>query len=71
MLLTRIGDNSKMVVTGDLSQADRGNNNGLRDFIELFEQKQNTSSNIDFVRFFNQDIERHPVVREVLDIYGI
>ena len=33
MLLTRIGENSRMVVTGDLQQADRMNSNGLLDFI--------------------------------------
>ena len=36
MLLTRIGDNSKMVVTGDLAQADRIKDNGLVDFIKQF-----------------------------------
>ena len=34
MLLTRIGERSQMVVTGDLHQADRMKNNGLLDFIK-------------------------------------
>ena len=35
MLLTRLGDNSRMVVTGDLAQADRLNDNGLINFCNL------------------------------------
>ena len=34
MLTTRIGDNSKMVITGDLKQSDRSVNNGLLDFMD-------------------------------------
>ena len=34
MLLTRIGDRSKIVVTGDLEQTDRPNRNGLSDFVD-------------------------------------
>ena len=36
MLLTRIGDRSKIVVTGDLEQTDRPNRNGLSDFVDRF-----------------------------------
>lgn len=69
MLLTRIGDNSKLVVTGDLAQHDRGyESNGLKDFIEKLEAK--SSNRIKIVRFGDTDIERHPVVEEVLGIYS-
>jgi len=69
MLLTRIGDNSKIVVTGDLNQHDRGyESNGLKCFIERL-QKAKTDK-IKLVQFGNTDIERHPVVSEVLNIYG-
>jgi len=68
MLLTRIGDHSKMVVTGDLAQADRSNNNGLFDFIQKV-SKFNTDR-ISIVEFTTKDIERHPVVAEILKIYG-
>ena len=69
MLLTRIGDGSKIVVTGDLAQHDRGYENyGLKEFMELFDQKE--SRRIHTVYFDNKDIERHPAVKEVLEIYG-
>jgi phosphate starvation-inducible PhoH-like protein len=69
MLLTRLGDNSKMVVTGDLAQADRLNDNGLVDFCNLLADKQGMR-HIDIVQFDARDIERHDAVREVLAIYG-
>lgn len=69
MLLTRLGDNSKMVVTGDLAQADRLNDNGLVDFCNLLADKQGMR-HIDIVRFDARDIERHEAVKEVLAIYG-
>jgi phosphate starvation-inducible PhoH-like protein len=68
MLLTRLGEGSKMVVTGDLAQADRLSDNGLIDFCSLLAKKQ--TKHIDIVRFDAQDIERHEAVKEVLDIYG-
>jgi phosphate starvation-inducible PhoH-like protein len=69
MLLTRLGEHSKMVVTGDLAQADRLKDNGLINFIERIEQHKRLEY-IDIVRFDSFDIERHDAVKEVLDIYG-
>ena len=69
MLLTRLGTNSRIVVTGDLNQHDRGyENNGLKDFINLLQQRN--SNLIGVVEFYKQDVERHPAVTEVLSIYG-
>jgi len=68
MLLTRLGENSKMVVTGDLNQADRLKDNGLVDFIDKI--KGHRLDHIDAVYFDSHDIERHQAVKEVLDIYG-
>lgn len=68
MLLTRIGENSKMVVTGDLQQGDRLSDNGLRDFAIRCESYN--SPHISFVDFDHNDIERHPAVQAVLNIYG-
>jgi len=68
MFLTRIGDGSKMVITGDLAQHDRGfEANGLKDFLERLESR--SCDHIKVVRFGEKDIERHPVVEEVLRIY--
>jgi phosphate starvation-inducible PhoH-like protein len=68
MLLTRLGENSKMVVTGDLAQADRVNDNGLINFCNLLKNKQ--MKHIDIVQFDHKDIERHDAVKEVLSLYG-
>ena len=68
MLLTRVGEGSKLVITGDLAQHDRGfEMNGLKLFIERLIKYR--SDMIDVVEFHSQDVERHPVVSDVLRIY--
>ena len=69
MLLTRLGENSEMVVTGDLAQADRLKDNGLLDFISHLETR-GQNKHLDVVRFEQGDIERHDAVKEVLQVYG-
>jgi phosphate starvation-inducible PhoH-like protein len=70
MLLTRLGDGSKMVVTGDTQQADRKeNNNGLIDFKRLVGAYEN-SRYVAGVEFVGRDIHRHAAVVEILKIYG-
>jgi phosphate starvation-inducible PhoH-like protein len=69
MLLTRLGENSRLVITGDLEQYDRANElNGLEDFLHKFRGKR--SSSISSFEFQRGDIQREEVVKEVLDIYG-
>jgi phosphate starvation-inducible PhoH-like protein len=68
MLLTRLGENSRMVVTGDLNQADRPRENGLLEFCSLFEEGGDQRM-IAMAKFESCDVERHPVVREVLALY--
>jgi len=68
MLLTRLGEGSRMAVTGDLAQADRLKDNGLIDFVKLLQSKQAT--HLDIVQFEQGDIERHEAVKEILQIYG-
>ena len=68
MLLTRLGTNSRMVVTGDLNQADRPRENGLLEFCNLYGQGGEYRM-IAMARFETRDVERHPVVKEVLSIY--
>ena len=68
MLLTRLGENSRMVVTGDLNQADRPRENGLLEFCTLYGQGGDYRM-IAMARFESKDVERHPVVKEVLSIY--
>lgn len=69
MLLTRLGQNSKMVVTGDLQQADRPSTNGLLEFLQLYNNFQGHRY-VDLVQFDVQDVERHEAVKEILSIYG-
>jgi phosphate starvation-inducible protein PhoH and related proteins len=68
MLLTRLGEGSRMAVTGDLNQADRPMENGLLQFCELYGLGGDYRM-IAMARFESRDIERHPVVKEVLSIY--
>jgi len=69
MLLTRLGENSRLVITGDLEQYDRQHElNGLDDFLNKFRGKRSTS--ISSFEFQRGDIQREEVVKEVLDIYG-
>jgi phosphate starvation-inducible PhoH-like protein len=69
MLLTRLGEGSKMAVTGDLAQADRMSDNGLLDFIKHL-RSSSSVSRLDIVEFYHEDIERHQAVKEVLEVYG-
>ena len=65
-ILTRVGEGSRMVVTGDLLQSDRGYDNGLQDFVDRFIKNEM----IEVVRFGNRDVQRHKVVKHILEIYG-
>jgi len=81
MLTTRIGLGSKMVVTGDLKQSDKGLDSGLNDFINKFkvyekresEKYNNTdiNSGIKMIELNNTDIERSPVIVKILDVYSV
>lgn len=70
MVLTRLSEGSKLVVTGDLNQLDRKfkADNGLRDFLDrLRDAGSDAIASVDFGR---RDIQRHPTVAEVLKLYG-
>ena len=71
MLLTRLGENSRLVVTGDLEQHDRPNEiNGLEDFLTKFRGTGQRSLSISSMEFQTEDVQREPVVKEVLDLYS-
>jgi len=68
MLLTRIGDESRLFITGDLRQHDRGFEcNGMWDFTERL--RKTVSNSIEVCEFGPGDVERHPVIEEILRIY--
>ena len=69
MLMTRIGDGSKIAITGDVNQTDRvKGDNGLADL--MLKLDNSTSTRIQCVQFTSKDVKRHPVVPEVLKLYG-
>lgn len=69
MALTRIGENSRIIVTGDTRQTDRkGVNNGLVDLIEKIKNFRN--SGISYTIFDKSHVERDPIVQTVLELYG-
>jgi len=67
MFLTRLGDNSRMVITGDLSQVDlpAGTRPGLKDAAETLEGVPG----IRFVRFSDADVVRPPLVARIIRAY--
>ncbi len=68
MLLTRIGQNSKLIITGDPLQHDRGlETNGLTDIIQRLEKSP--QEGMDMVHFTEQEVERHPIIKKVLRLY--
>jgi len=72
MLTTRLGEGSKMVITGDLKQSDRGTDNGLSDLLrklKAYENRGETDS-IKYVELESEDVQRSPIVSKILDIYG-
>jgi phosphate starvation-inducible PhoH-like protein len=73
MLTTRIGINSKMVITGDLNQSDIPSKNGLKDLIERLDNyniKNNDAVNsIKVVNLEKEDIERSDIVKNIINIY--
>jgi len=72
MLTTRVGKESRMIVTGDLDQSDSFRTNGLKDFIEKYHlyMESTNSSDIEIVSLGNEDVCRSPFVNEILNIYS-
>ena len=81
MLTTRIGSDSKMVITGDLKQSDKGFQSGLSDFINKYKIYERNFSDvynttdinigIKIIEMNNTDIERSPIIIKILDIYNV
>jgi phosphate starvation-inducible PhoH-like protein len=67
MFLTRMGEGTRMVITGDLTQIDLppGTRSGLRDAVETLEGVQG----IGVARFGVKDVVRHPLVGRIVDAY--
>jgi phosphate starvation-inducible PhoH-like protein len=67
MFLTRMGENSRMTVTGDLSQVDlpHGQKSGLRDAVDAVKDV----NGVTFVNFTDADVVRHPLVTRIVRAY--
>ncbi len=67
MFLTRLGENSKMIVTGDPSQVDlpAGQTSGLVEAVSLLVGIQRIAQ----IRFSSADVVRHPLVGQIVDAY--
>ena len=69
MLLTRIGEGTKIVVTGDVEQTDKNkSNNGLFDLYERL--CKNNVNKISVCEFDTTDIQRHRIISDVLNLYN-
>jgi phosphate starvation-inducible PhoH-like protein len=69
MLLTRLGNNTKLIVTGDLAQSDLGEDNGLNHLI--YKMGGLELEHIEHVEMGDEDIVRHPAVSEVLKVLNV
>jgi len=65
LLLTRIGYNTKFLITGDIEQTDRKGSNGLQDGIN----RTKTVDEIGYIEFENKDIVRNPIISKILSNY--
>jgi phosphate starvation-inducible PhoH-like protein len=75
MLLTRLGNNSKIVITGDLKQSDK-DWSGLKDLLEKLDLYYNNKKEkmredgIGIIEFTNLDVQRSELVSKILKIYN-
>lgn len=75
MLLTRLGENSKIVITGDLKQCDK-DWSGLKDLLEKLElfyynnEEKMKEDGIGIIEFTNLDVQRSKLVSKILKIYN-
>lgn len=67
MFLTRLGENSKMVITGDLTQVDlpRGLTSGLKHAIKILKD----IDDIGIIKLNERDVVRHPLVQKIVKAY--
>ena len=72
MLLTRLGENSKMIINGDLNQIK--NKNGLEDLINKLNSNyplelDKYENSISLIQLNSDDIQRHDLIKKIIKIY--
>jgi len=67
MFLTRLGEDSRLVITGDITQVDlpRSRRSGLKEAMEILSHV----SEINMFFFEGTDVVRHPVVQKIIEAY--
>lgn len=74
MLTTRLGEHSKMVITGDLKQSDKSSDNGLLDFMTKLDNynkiQHDSPMQVKMITMNTCDVQRSPIVMQILDIYN-
>lgn len=69
MFLTRLGENSKMIITGDLTQIDlpSGHTSGLKHAVRILKD----INDIGIIRLSEKDVVRHPLVQQIVKAYEL
>lgn len=68
LFLTRMGEGSKVIIAGDVSQSDaKDKSSGLPQFVSIMEGLDN----VGVFEYFSTDIQRHPALRGVIDRYEV
>lgn len=71
-LLTRLGEGSVMIVLGDPNQSDLPDStlDGLSDFLDVYHSTTTQTQGLSVVYLHREDIQRHPLIPMILDIYS-
>jgi phosphate starvation-inducible PhoH-like protein len=65
-MITRLGENSKLFICGDLMQSDIGGRSGLKSLVELFDDEQSREKGISCFRFTENDIMRSEILKYII-----
>ena len=76
MILTRLGENSKLIINGDLEQNDLQQYNGLQNIVDLLEKKYSNNlhemyqDGFGYIHLDKSCIKRHPIIEKIIDLYN-
>jgi phosphate starvation-inducible PhoH-like protein len=70
MLLTRLGINSKIIITGDLQQSDLMDKNGLYDLMSKMNTNNKLPDNFHLIKMNETEVQRSNIVTSVLNLYN-
>ena len=67
LLLTRIGENSKVIISGDIEQMDRKDLKSSQCGMTYALEKLKDLDEVAYVEFHNEDIVRHPIISKIIE----